>query len=374
MKITHDTTTFLKALAITLLHTLSIGATHTVLLTGGAGFIGSHVAQELLRQGHTVIVVDNLNDAYAKHIKLHNLEQIHLTDSTGQLRVHIADIRDHDTLDTIFKTYMPDRVCHLAARAGVRASMLAPHEYVTSNIVGTMNLFELARTYNVPHVVYASSSSVYGNCGEGPFKEDFAVNNPISPYAMTKCACELIAHTYHYLYNINSTGLRFFTVYGPRGRMDMSPFIFMDALYNNETLHIFGDGNTQRDFTYIDDIVTGVVQALISPNGYQVCNLGRGEPITLQEFITTLEQVMNKKATICYEPMPLTDVLLTHADIEKTKKLLNYAPHISVADGLRTMYEWYLNEYQPLITKKDRNESAIRLITAPVKAAFVAPK
>lgn len=351
MKTIHGTKIFLKMLAITLVNTFSLYATHTILLTGGAGFIGSHVTQELLRQGHTVIVVDNLNDAYAKHIKLHNLELVQATQKTGNLHVHIADIRDHNALEIIFKTYMPDRICHLAARAGVRMSIEDPHEYTTSNILGTINIFELARAYNVPHVVYASSSSVYGNCGEGPFKESLDINKPISPYAMTKCACELIAYTYHYLHGMHTTGLRFFTVYGPRGRMDMSPFIFMDALYNDETVHIFGDGNTQRDFTYIDDIVAGVVQAITTPAGYQVCNLGRGEPITLQDFIATLERVMNKKATICYEPMPITDVLLTHADVEKAKQLLNYTPQTSVEAGLRTMYEWYIHEYQPLIKK-----------------------
>lgn len=350
MKTINGTKIFLKTLAIILILTLSTYAGHTILLTGGAGFIGSHTSQELLRQGHTVIVVDNLNDGYDKQLKLHNIELLKATENAHNLHVYIADIRDYNALDTICKKHTPDRICHLAARAGVRMSIQDPHEYTTSNILGTVNIFEIARVHNVPHVVYASSSSVYGNCGEGPFKESLDINKPISPYAMTKCACELIAYTYHYLHGISTTGLRFFTVYGPRGRVDMSPFIFMDALYNDKTLSIFGDGNTQRDFTYIDDIVAGVSQSIITPAGYQVCNLGRGEPITLQTFVSTLETIMGKKAKITYEPMPITDVLLTHADIEKAYQLLNYTPHTSIEAGLRSMYQWYINEYQPLLT------------------------
>lgn len=329
----------------------NIYAAQTVLLTGGAGFIGSHVAQALLRRGDTVVLIDNINDAYDQRLKRYNLSQITMNSGDTNLYIYEVDIRDNWAMDAIFKQHKPDRICHLAARAGVRVSLEMPEEYITSNIVGTLNIFELAHKYGIKHVAYASSSSVYGNCGEGPFVEDFDVSHPISPYAMTKCANELLAYTYYHVYGIHSTGLRFFTVYGPRGRMDMAPFIFMDAIYNNKPVKIFGDGSSQRDFTYVQDIVNGVIGAVDKPSHFQVVNLGRGEPIVLRDFIAIMERVVGKKADLHYEPMPITDVVLTHAQISKAHDLFDYTPRVSVEEGLQAMYQWYINEYMPLVNR-----------------------
>lgn len=324
-------------------------AVQTVLLTGGAGFIGSHVAQALLHRGDIVIVVDNFNDAYDVRFKKYNLEQAKKSENSYNLYIYEADIRDLNAMNTIFKDHSPDAICHLAARAGVRISLEMPEEYITSNILGTLNMFELAHTHGVKHIAYASSSSVYGNCGEGPFTEDFDVSHPISPYAMTKCASELLAYTYYHIYGISSIGLRFFTVYGPRGRMDMAPFIFMNALYKGNTIDVFGDGSSERDFTYVGDIVDGIIKSIDKPCGYQVLNLGRGEPIILKDFIATMEKIVGKKAILQHKPMPVTDVLLTHAQISKAHNLLGYAPQVSVEQGLAKMYDWYINEYMPLV-------------------------
>lgn len=321
-----------------------------ILLTGGAGFIGSHVAEELLRQGSTVIIIDNINDGYDSRLKYYNLDYIKKHNIQGELYFHKVDIRDFNAMSAIFQQYCPDKICHLAARAGVRTSLEIPQEYMTTNIVGTLNIFDIARKYGIKHVVYASSSSVYGNCGEGPFSEDLDINRPISPYAMTKCANELLAYTYYHLYGIGSTGLRFFTVYGPRGRMDMAPFIFMDALHNNKEIRVFGDGSAQRDFTYVDDIVDGIIRALNTPLGFQVLNLGRGEPVILRDFIGIMEDVTSKKAQVRYEPELLTDVFITHARIDKARALVGYIPRTSVAEGLRKMYTWYTNEYCPIMS------------------------
>lgn len=329
-----------------------VQAVKTVLLTGGAGFIGSHVAEELLHRGDTVILVDNFNDAYDICFKKNNLEQVKKKSDDSNLFIYEVDIRDRNAMGSIFKQHAPDVICHLAARAGVRVSLEIPEEYVTSNIIGTLNMFELAHVYGVKHIVYASSSSVYGNCGEGPFTENFDVSHPISPYAMTKCASELLAYTYYHVYGISSMGLRFFTVYGPRGRMDMAPFIFMDTIYKNGVIDVFGDGSSQRDFTYVDDIVDGIIRSIDTPCGYQVLNLGRGEPVVLKDFISTMEKVVGKKAQIQYKPMPATDVLLTHAQIGKAQNLLGYNPKISVEEGLYKMYDWYTNEYMLTVQNK----------------------
>jgi len=303
----------------------------------------------LLARGDTVVVVDNFNDAYDIRLKQHNIECLKKNAPENQLYIYIADIRDQDALDNIFEQHQPDAICHLAARAGVRISLEVPEEYVTSNILGTLNIFKMAQKSDIKHVVYASSSSVYGDCQQGPFEENMVIHCPISPYAMTKCACELLAYTYYHVYGIASTGLRFFTVYGPRGRVDMAPFIFMDALYRGKKIQIFGDGSAQRDFTYVGDIAQGVLQALDTPAEYQVINLGRGEPIVLRDFIATLEKVTGKKADAQYQPAQVTDVTLTHAQISKAQQLLGYKPSISVEQGLTAMYEWYVHEYLPMI-------------------------
>ena len=335
-----------------LLFSTAILFAKTVLLTGGAGFIGSHVAQALLRRGDAVVIIDNLNDYYDIKLKRHNLAQVQAADSAGQLTIYEIDIRAMDELDVIVAHHKPDVICHLAARAGVRASLLMPQEYITSNIVGTSNIFQVAHAHTISHVVYASSSSVYGNSLQAPYTEDLSIVTPISPYAMTKAACEMLAYTYHYLYGLSSTGLRFFTVYGPSGRVDMAPFIFLDAIYHEKPIHIYGDGSATRDFTFVDDIVDGVVRAIDTPCGYQVLNLGRGEPVVLLDFIRVIERVVGKKAELIFDSAQKTDVALTHADVGRALNLLGYAPKTSVFEGMQKTYAWYVNEYLPLTGEK----------------------
>ncbi len=328
----------------------------TILLTGGAGFIGSHVAQALLKRGDTVILIDNFNNAYPKHLKENNIKHVQEDNRNNSLYIYGVDLRDYGVMNSIFERHKPDTICHLAARAGVRPSLEMPEEYITSNIVGTMNMFELANIHGVKHISYASSSSVYGNCTEGPFVENFDTSRPVSHYAMTKCTAELLAYTFYHIYGIHSTGLRFFTVYGPRGRVDMAPFIFMDALYHDKAISVFGDGSSVRDFTYVADIVDGVIRSLDYPSGYQVINLGRGEPIVLKDFIAIMEEVVGKKAIINHVQMSVADVFLTHANIDKARILLGYDPKVSVKKGLQNMYAWYVREYLPMMKKRGVNK------------------
>jgi len=325
-------------------------ALRIVLLTGGAGFIGSHVAQALLERGDTVLLVDNLNDAYSGRLKQNNLRHVKEANLNDSLYIYDADVRDYEAMNSIFERHKPDTICHLAARAGVRPSLEMSEEYITTNIVGTMNMFELANIHGVKHISYASSSSVYGNCTEGPFAENFDTSRPVSHYAMTKCTDELLAYTFYHLYGIESTGLRFFTVYGPRGRIDMAPFIFMDALYHNREISVFGDGSSVRDFTYVTDIVDGIIRSLDRFSGCDVVNLGRGEPIVLKDFIAIMEEVVGKKAIIKHVEMSVADVFLTHANIDKARTLLGYDPQVSIRQGLENMYAWYIEEYLPMMS------------------------
>ena len=331
---------------ITLFSTLHVCGQLKVVVTGGAGFIGSHVAERLLERGDRVIVIDNLNDAYDQRIKRHNLVYVARKDTTNKsLQIYKADICNKRMMQVIFEREKPDVICHLAARAGVRPSIDDPEEYMRSNIMGTLVMFEMAKQFNINHVVFASSSSVYGERGMVPFKEDDPAGKQSSPYGMTKRAGELLAYTYHYLYHISITCLRFFTVYGPRGRIDMAPFIFLNAIHQGKKLIVFGDGSAIRDFTYIDDIVDGVIRSIDKSLGYEILNLGRGEPIVLIDFIRTVEKIVGKKAIIEHTQGFAGDVSVTHADVSKAQELLGYAPKTSVEEGMRSMYEWYLKIY-----------------------------
>jgi UDP-glucuronate 4-epimerase len=245
----------------------------TVLVTGGAGFIGSHVAEYLLERGDRVIIVDEMNDYYDVAIKQQNLNILKM--KSNDVAIYIGDICDLEFISDVFAKEKPSHVCHLAARAGVRPSIIDPYIYVHSNIEGTTRIIDLARQYFCANFVFASSSSVYGNCPKEVLCESDSVVQPVSPYAMTKMSCELLAYTFHHLYGINVTGLRFFTVYGPRGRPDMAPFKFIDRVVCGLPIQQFGDGSTSRDYTYISDIVDGVVNAIDTPLGYQIINLGK---------------------------------------------------------------------------------------------------
>ena len=326
-----------------------------ILVTGGAGFIGSHVSQQLLQRGDFVVIVDNLNDAYDLSIKRYNLSVVEQYNTHNRLKFYEIDICDREKMEALFENERPDIICHLAARAGVRTSIQDPYEYVRTNSIGTINVFEMARKFGVKHLVCASSSTVYGARNEGSFSENDLVDKQSSPYGATKRAGELLAYVYYYLYGMSITNLRFFSVYGPRCRIDMAPFIFMDALYNDKTINVYGDGSVIRDFTYIDDIVDGIIRSIDTPLGYQIINIGRGEPIVLADFIAIMENIVGRTASINYSAEFSGDVPRTHANITKAQALIGYNPSISVCEGLSKMYAWYKNEYLLISSHKKRN-------------------
>jgi len=322
-------------------------AADTILLTGGAGFIGSHTAIALLQRDYRVIIVDNLNDYYDPALKRAHLARIQTYDPTGEkLCFYEVDICDKNALAAVWQKEKPSLVCHLAAYAGVPVSVSNPGPYLNTNILGMLNLLELAKEYPVKNFVFASSSSVYGNTARAPFQESESADMPCSPYAMSKRASEMLAYTYHHLHNIPCTGLRFFTVYGPYGRTDMAPFMFMQKIYNDQPIQVFGDANIRmRDFTYVDDIVDGIIKAIEKPHNFEIFNLGRGNPVTLQEFISTIERIVQKKAIIIKKRVPAGDVDATYADISKAERMLNYHPTVSLEEGMQRMFTWYMNEY-----------------------------
>lgn len=315
----------------------------SILVTGGAGFIGSHVAEHLLRRGERVVVVDEVNDYYDVAAKEANLAAVRAAGGEN-VRIFKGDICDVEFLEsTVFPTCpMPRRVVHLAARAGVRPSIDDPHVYVRSNIEGTTRLLETAARAGNDSFVFASSSSVYGGSDKTLFSETDAVDLPVSPYAATKKACELLAYTYHHLYDMNVAALRFFTVYGPRGRPDMAPLKFVDRVARGVPIDKYGDGTSARDYTYIDDIVAGVLASLDAPRGYQVYNLGNGTPTRLNDFIKLVETNLGKKAVIVQKPDQPGDVPRTCADITKARELLGYDPKTPFPDGIRKLVDWYV--------------------------------
>ncbi len=309
-----------------------------ILLTGGAGFIGSHTARALLRRGDTVTIIDDFNDYYAPRVKRHNIEQ---TLAVGPCTVQEGDIRDLAFLRTVLQGAQFDAVCHLAARAGVRPSIAQPFLYEQVNVLGTLHLLQLAVEHNVPQFVYASSSSVYGNLPTAPFREDMQLDQPISPYAATKKACELLAHTYHHLYGLRCIGLRFFTVYGPAGRPDMAPFIFTRNLLEGRPIQQFGDGSSLRDYTYIDDIVAGILAALDCAYASEVFNLGNCRPIRLDAFIRHIAAAVGVEPVIERQPMQPGDVQMTCADTAKAQTMLGFKAAVPFEQGIRQFVAWY---------------------------------
>mmetsp|Transcript_21548 Transcript_21548/g.44943 ORF Transcript_21548/g.44943 Transcript_21548/m.44943 type:complete len:415 (+) Transcript_21548:133-1377(+) len=313
----------------------------TVLVTGGAGFIGSHVSDTLLSRGDSVVILDELNDYYDPNLKDDNLAYLRSIYDASSLTFVKGDICDEELLDRVFKDYKVDHVCHLAARAGVRPSIEDPQIYVHSNIRGTTALLMAAAKHGVKNFVYASSSSVYGGSKSTFFSEDEAVDMPVSPYAASKKACELIAHTYSHLYNLPCTGLRFFTVFGERGRPDMAPYKFIDRISRGEPMQQFGDGSSSRDYTYISDIVDGVVRSIDRPYKYQVFNLGKGSGTTLKDFISIVEKYTGKKANKTILPDQPGDVPRTCASTEKAAALLGYEAKVPFDEGIRRTVLWY---------------------------------
>lgn len=309
-----------------------------ILVTGVAGFIGARTTQVLLEQGVSVVGIDNLNDYYDVQLKKHRLANLERNENFS---FYYGDIEDLQTLRHIFQEHSFDAVINLAARAGVRYSQENPFVYMTTNAMGTLNLLELMREFLVKKIVLASTSSLYAG-QPVPFIETLSVNTPISPYAATKKAAEVMAYTYHHLYGIDVSVCRYFTVYGPAGRPDMSPFRFIKWIYEGTPIILYGDGNQSRDFTYVEDIANGTVAAL-QPVGYEIFNLGRGDfPITLNKMIGMIEEFTGKKASIDYQPVQKTDMNETMADITKAKKVLNWEPKIDFNTGLKESVDWYL--------------------------------
>lgn len=317
-----------------------------VLVTGGAGFIGSSVADFLLERGDDVVIVDEMNDYYDVKVKESNLQYLkERYPEDGRLAIYKGDICDEDFMLNLFETEVPEWVCHMAARAGVRPSIQDPYVYIHSNIKGTTHLMELSHRFGVKNFVFASSSSVYGGSKSTYFSEEENVDNPVSPYAASKKACELLSFTYHHLYKLNVTALRFFTVYGPRGRPDMAPFKFVDRVSRGVEIQQFGDGSSSRDYTYIDDIVDGVVRSIDRPHPYEIFNLGKGSGTSLKEFISIVEKNVGEKAVIRMMPDQPGDVPYTCADVEKAYQMLGYKSTVTFDEGMRRTVQWYKKAY-----------------------------
>lgn len=310
-----------------------------ILVTGAAGFIGSHVSESLLKRGDSVHGVDELNDFYDVANKKKNLDILRASERFTFSQV---DIRNPRELEAAVENFKPTHIAHIAARAGVRPSLKDPTLYTEVNVLGTLNLLELARKYSVENFVLTSSSSVYGNCPRAPFKEhDTATDSPISPYAATKKAAEVLGYTYHHLYQLNVNVVRPFTVYGPRGRPDMAPWLFVQAALSGKPIRKFGDGSTRRDYTFIADFVAGFVSALDRPLGYEIFNLGNSQTVSLSEAIEIVSRVTGRPLAVQQEAMQPGDVTLTSADITKAKRLLDYDPQTSFEEGMTRFAEWF---------------------------------
>ena len=313
-------------------------------ITGSAGFIGYHVAKTLLELGHTIVGFDNFNDYYSPDLKERRNEQLLSYNNFIEFR---GDLIDYPLIENILKKHNIERVCHLAAQAGVRNSIKNPFQYQQSNLEGHLNILEACRHSGVSRLIYASSSSVYGGNKKVPFNEKDLVDEPVSLYAATKKANELMSHTYTHLYNLQTIGLRFFTVYGPWGRPDMAYWLFTEAMLSGKPIKVFNNGDMKRDFTYIDDIVSGCVEALIAENLdiYEIFNLGNNKPESLMGFINILSKYLNIKPKIDFLPMQAGDVPITYADIKTAENKLKYRPITSLENGLKSFVDWYKLNY-----------------------------
>jgi UDP-glucuronate 4-epimerase len=339
------------------------------LITGGSGFIGSHLVEQLLKNGHSVINIDNFDDFYDYKIKIQNtleslcsnarfnfteketdIQKLSTDTKSDNYQLYYQDIRDKIGLENIFRNHKFDLVIHLAALAGVRPSIERPLEYEEVNIRGTQNLWELCKEFGIKKFVCASSSSVYGNNEKIPFSEADNVDNPISPYAATKKCGEIIGHVYHSLYNIDIIQLRFFTVYGPRQRPDLAIHKFTKLISENKEIPFYGDGSTARDYTFIDDIIDGILKSIkyleTNENVYEIINLGESEVVTLNEMLSVLETTIGKKANKKILPMQPGDVQKTNADITKARTLIGYSPSTNFQNGIKKFVEWFLGNPQ----------------------------
>ena len=314
------------------------------LVTGGAGFIGSHLVEALLARGDEVICVDNFNDYYSPARKRHNVARV--LGQRGYALVE-ADFRDLPTMEQIFASHRPAKVAHIGAMAGPRPSVERPLLYEEVNIRGTLNMLELARRHDVQSFLLASTSSVYGPLPT-PWTEDLPANQPLSPYAATKKAAEILAYTQHYLHGIPTRIVRFFTVYGPRGRPDMTPYLFVDAMIKGKPIALFDGGvGVYRDWTYVDDIVAGVVAALDADMAFEIFNLGNSSPVQLCDFVALLERITGLSAIVESRPLPAADPRITYANTDKARRMLGFQPRTTVEEGLTHFWQWYQEEVLP---------------------------
>ena len=337
----------------------------SILVTGAAGFIGFQLCRKLIENGEYVIGYDNLNNYYDVNLKLARINELEKSNRDNKNFTFIkGDLEDLIKLKNNFKEFKPQKVVHLAAQAGVRYSIENPSAYIQANLVGFGNILELSKVNNIKHLVYASSSSVYGGNTKIPFSEKDNVDHPVSLYAASKKANELMAHTYSHLYNLPTTGLRFFTVYGPWGRPDMALFKFTKGIINNETIDVYNNGNMIRDFTYIEDICESIKRVIYkiarpdinfnndNPNAatswspYRIFNIGNSNPIPLMKYISALEETIGKKAKINYKPMQMGDVKSTSADTSALEDWINFKPNTSIEDGIQNFVKWYKSFYK----------------------------
>jgi UDP-glucuronate 4-epimerase len=309
-----------------------------ILVTGGAGFIGFHVAKALAERGDKVVVIDNFNDYYDVSLKK---SRAAILKKIRNITIAKSDISDMKAMERIFGKHKFDKICHLAGQPGVRYSIENPLAYEKANSLGTLVILEMARKSGIKDFVFASSSSVYGNNKKVPFSEDDNVDNPVSLYAATKKSCELIAYCYHHLYGINCTGLRFFTVYGPWGRPDMAYFKFTKNITEDKPIDVYAGGGIKRDFTYIDDIRDGVIKCIDKPFPFEIINLGNNKPVDVLTFLGLIEQNLGKKAKRNMLPPQPGDVDMTFADVSKAKRLLDWEPKTSIEEGMKKFVEWY---------------------------------
>lgn len=312
----------------------------TVLVTGCAGFIGSHLVERLLKGKARVLGIDNFNDYYDPSIKKRNIK---VAQKNRKFKLIVGDILDTNLLNGVFKQNRIDVVVHLAARAGVRPSIIDPVLYSDINKIGTLNLLRLSAKYKVKKFIFASSSSVYGQSQSIPFREDDPCASILSPYGASKRAAEFFVETYSKIFGLRSIILRFFTVYGPRGRPDMAPSLFSHAILRGVPVVQFGDGLTYRDYTYIDDIITGIIKSIDLDTNFEIINLGNNNPVPLAEFIKTIEEIAGKKANVRKVPIPAGDVEKTWADINRANRILNWQPNIKIREGLKIYIQWLKN-------------------------------
>lgn len=309
-----------------------------VLVTGAAGFIGSNLAEKLARRGNQVVGLDNFDDYYDPAKKRANEQRLNRYDNVKMIE---ADIRDRKGVFDIFSQEQFDAVAHLAALAGVRNAVKYPELYVEVDYNGSQNLMDAAREQGVGNFVFASTSSVYGNTRQIPFVEDDPCDRPLQPYAAAKRAVEILGYTYHHLFDLNFTAIRFFTVYGPNGRPDMMAYLLADSITKGREIPLYNNGEMYRDWTFVEDITDGVVAAVDRPLGYEIINLGRGEPVLLNDFVQMMESLAGQQANLVEAPKLAADVVRTYADISKARRLLGYDPQVSVEEGVTRFWEWY---------------------------------